>query len=493
MARVLQATAVGRHREAATAAPSRSSSRGHELAGHSSLAASLRAQVVSATLHQTESLETIVSYSIELACGPRRWSVERRYSEFARLHSDLGHDAPSADIFAFTHAYGPMLGFIATRRYQPELIEARLTALDEWLARACTALEFDSRLGRFLAMPCAEIDAFRDWAQRRENAAEPRPCVLCSAGVPCEFSEEVSAARRDAANAPPHEARAHGGKAKGVVLPHEGYILPVGCSPDSVIAPASQAGVAAPCALLALRHAHGYEPTAEALAHQLCALTRLQRTQHGGGGGLPAPSAPLSLAQARRFVEHSCLIHGAAHGQPGRVLARFHPTVMVCALTYLKRLAAVTEAIAAAPPWRTAPTGAEVVGGGSAATAAVSAAAAEKLGERAELLASLLAGDGWQVALLATLVLVTKTYSDFADCLVTNAVLCDKRSGLRAGWPLCTGARLVRAEHDLLHLLDFRTIVSTTELFDAVGRGSVAQNPSRENLGKYYSISPMMR
>ena len=123
MARVLQATAVGGHREAPTTAPSRSSSsRAHGLAGHSSLAASLRAQVVSATLHQTESLETIVSYSIELACGSRRWSVERRYSEFARLHSDLGHDAPSADIFKFTHAFGPMLGFIATRRYQPELI-----------------------------------------------------------------------------------------------------------------------------------------------------------------------------------------------------------------------------------------------------------------------------------------------------------------------------------------------------------------------------------
>lgn len=437
--------------------------------GRSSLAAPLCAQVVSATLHQTRSLETIVSYSIELACGTRRWSVERRYSEFARLHSDLGHDAPNADIFAFTHAYGPLLGFIATKRCLPELIEARLAALDEWLARACTALQFDSRLGHFLAMPCAEIDAFCDWAQRRGSGAEPRPCVLCSAGVPCEFSEEVSAARRDAANAPPREVRAHaGGDAKRVALPHEGFILPcIGCSPDSVIAPAGQAAVAAPRALVALRHEHSYEPTAEALAHQLCALTRLQRMQPGGRGP-DRPSAPLSLAEARRFVEHCCLIHGAAHGQPGRVLARFHPTVMVCALTYLKRLAAVTEAVAAAPTW------AEVgdSGGGAVAAAAVSAAAAQKLGERAELLASLLAGDGWQVALLATLVLVTKTYSDFAGCLVTNAVLCDKRSGLRAGWPLCTGARLVKAEHDLLHLLDFRTIVSTTELPSSPPRSS---------------------
>ena len=483
MARAPPATAVGRHREAPTTAPSRSG--GHEVVGRSSLAAPLRAQVVSATLHQTGSLETIVSYSIELACGTRRWSVERRYSEFARLHSDLGHDAPNADIFALTHAYGPLLGFIATRRCLPELIEARLAALDEWLARACAALEFDSRLGHFLAMPCAEIDAFRDWAQRRGSGAEPRPCVLCSAGVPCEFSEEVSAARRDAANAPPREACAHGGNAKGVALQHEGFILPcIGCSPDSVIAPAGQAAVAAPRALAALRHEHSYEPTAEALAHQLCALTRLHRMQRGGGGP-HGPSAPLSLAEARRFVEHCCLIHGAAHGQPGRVLARFHPTAMVCALTYLKRLAAVTEAVAAAPSWTTAPTRAEVGdsgGAAAAAAAAASAAAAQKLGERAELLASLLAGDGWQVALLATLVLVTKTYSDFAGCLVTNAVLCHKRSGLRAGWPLCTGARLVKAEHDLLHLLDFRTIVSTTELFD-VGRGSAASCEKPSTLG----------
>ena len=95
MARAPPATAVGRHREAPTTAPSRSG--GHEVVGRSSLAAPLRAQVVSATLHQTGSLETIVSYSIELACGTRRWSVERRYSEFARLHSDLGHDAPNAE------------------------------------------------------------------------------------------------------------------------------------------------------------------------------------------------------------------------------------------------------------------------------------------------------------------------------------------------------------------------------------------------------------
>ena len=290
-----------------------------------------------------------------------------------------------------------------------------------------------------------------------------------------------------------------------------------------------------------MHHAYGYELTAEALAYQLCALTRLQRTQcgrspcvgHGHGHGQDLDAA-LSVAEARRFVEHCCLIHGAAHGQPGRVLARFHPTVracalssspavtlaltvirtpepephahapphvssshpnpnpsrtrtphqvMVCALTYLKRLAAVTKT----PPRKVAPPGAEVGVCGSAAEAAggaVSAGAADmpgcdEDGEGVALLASLLAGDGWQVALLATLVLVTKTYSDFADCLVTNAVLCDHRSGLRAGWPLCTGARLRRAEHDLLYLLDFRTTVSATELFD-VGRESVAQN-----LGKY--------
>ena len=63
------------------------------------------------------------------------------------------------------------------------------------------------------------------------------------------------------------------------------------------------------------------------------------------------------------------------------------------------------------------------------------------------------------MALLAALVLVTKTYSDFADTHVSNAVLCDRRSGLRQGWPLCTGPRISRAEHDLLQLLEFRTTV----------------------------------
>ena len=96
---------------------------------------------------------------------------------------------------------------------------------------------------------------------------------------------------------------------------------------------------------------------------------------------------------------------------------------------------------------------------------AAAAAAVEAAGATERVLASLLAGDGWQVALLATLALVTKTYSDFADSEATNAVLCAHRSGLRAGWPLCTGARLRKAEHDLLALLDFRTTVSATELF----------------------------
>ena len=86
------------------------------------------------------------------------------------------------------------------------------------------------------------------------------------------------------------------------------------------------------------------------------------------------------------------------------------------------------------------------------------------------------------MALLAALVLVTKTYSDFAESIATNAVLCNDRSGLRRGWPLCTGPKLRRAEHDLLHLLDFRTIVSTTELFD-VGRGSAASCEKPSTLG----------
>lgn len=201
MARGDSRTAAVRRRQATVAVPSTTCPPCHETTPPASLAASLRAQVVSATLDQTESWDAAVSYSIELACGPRRWKIERRFSEFARLHSDLGHDAPTADIFALTHIHGRVLGFITARRCQPELIEARLAALNEWLALACTALEFDSRLGRFLAVPCAEIDAFRDWAQRREGASEPRPCVLCSAGVPCEFSEEARLATLYAASA----------------------------------------------------------------------------------------------------------------------------------------------------------------------------------------------------------------------------------------------------------------------------------------------------
>ena len=56
-------------------------------------------------------------------------------------------------------------------------------------------------------------------------------------------SPQVSAARRDAAHAPPEE-RALGDRAspEGVALPHDSYVLPAGySSPDSVIAPASQA------------------------------------------------------------------------------------------------------------------------------------------------------------------------------------------------------------------------------------------------------------
>ena len=82
------------------------------------------------------------------------------------------------------------------------------------------------------------------------------------------------------------------------------------------------------------------------------------------------------------------------------------------------------------------------------------------------------------MALLAALVLVTKTYSDFAESLATNAVLCNDRSGLRRGWPLCTGPKLRRAEHDLLHLLDFRTTVLGDELFKVgprCGWGKLAQ------------------
>lgn len=166
-----------------------------------SIAATLRTQVLAATLYQTGSFEAVVYYSIEVTCGMSRWNVERRFSEFVRIHNefghDLGHDTPSAGIFAFTHVHGPVLGAIGALRYQPKLIDARLEALNEWLAYMCTALQFDSRLGHFLAMPAQghflENDAFL--AQRKRGAAEPRPCVLCSAAAPCDFSEDSEEVR----------------------------------------------------------------------------------------------------------------------------------------------------------------------------------------------------------------------------------------------------------------------------------------------------------
>ena len=141
----------------------------------------------------------------------------------------------------------------------------------------------------------------------------------------------------------------------------------------------------------------------------------------------------------------------------------------------------MTEAVAAAPSWTTAPTRAEVGDSGgaaaAAAAAAASAAAAQKLGERS----------CWRLCWRGTAgrsrcLHASAGHQDLLRLrrLPDNAVLCHKRSGLRAGWPLCTGARLVNAEHDLLHLLDFRTIVSTTELFD-VGRGSAASREKGES------------
>ena len=78
-----------------------------------SIAATLRTQVLAATLYQTGSFEAVVYYSIEVTCRMSSWNVERRSSEFVRIHNDfghdLGHDTPSAGIFAFTHVHGPVL------------------------------------------------------------------------------------------------------------------------------------------------------------------------------------------------------------------------------------------------------------------------------------------------------------------------------------------------------------------------------------------------
>lgn len=52
-----------------------------------------------------------------------------------------------------------------------------------------------------------------------------------------------------------------------------------------------------------MRHSYGYEPTAEALALQLCALTSLQRKQRvssgSGGSSQQEPEAAPSVAEVR--------------------------------------------------------------------------------------------------------------------------------------------------------------------------------------------------
>lgn len=452
-----------------------------------------------------------VHYAIEVTCGVRTWSVQRRFSQFWNLHTALGPHAPSAEggIFSSSHEFGPVRAAVQNY-YSPALIEARVRELDAWLGRTCSSNTYSLKLGSFLSLATPDVDAYKSLSR----TPDPKPCVLCSCGVPCEFTEEVSAARRDFvpahsyATAPDFsydayakpEPNVHGGS--GLALLHvlrDSLLLPPTpspltrtLSPDTVTdlittcepcckvdepdgwgATSRPKGGEAKVVAAVMRHSFCYEPTAAALAVELSKL-------HGWLACCGGKTHWLSAAEARRFVDHCCLVRGAAHGQPGRVLARFHPTLMVCALTYLKRLATIAEMPLVLGAREKKGKGDE--GGARAAAAGEKGKEEERGPSQAELrqfkmLASFIEEDDWQVALLACLVLGTKTYSDFADSLVTNAVLCARRSGLREGWPLCTGARLRRAEHELLCLLDFRSTVLPAELFKVgprCGWGSLA-------------------
>ena len=81
-----------------------------------------------------------------------------------------------------------------------------------------------------------------------------------------------------------------------------------------------------------------------------------------------------------------------------------------------------------------------------------------------------LAEDGWQIYLLASLTIATKSYCDVPP---PSSILLGPTSSIRAGWPTCTAVRLHTAERILLHALNHRTLVSSAE-FAAMAFGDEA-------------------
>jgi len=145
-------------------------------------------------LQKTTEHGLAVHYAIEVTCGVRTWSVQRRFSQFWNLHTALAPHAPSAEggIFSSSHEFGPVRAAVQNY-YSPALIEARVRELDAWLGRTCSSNTYSLKLGSFLSLASPDVDAYKSLSR----TPDPKPCVLCSCGIPCEFTEEVSAARRD--------------------------------------------------------------------------------------------------------------------------------------------------------------------------------------------------------------------------------------------------------------------------------------------------------
>ena len=460
-----------------------------------SLAAPLHCCVSAASLTEAgEARELVAVYHVDVTLGSARWTVCHRFSEFVAFYAKLGRDAPACRVIAHAaFACGALRGSL--HRIRPKLIEERVVGLNAWLGEICSTLQFSSVVSEFLDVSSADMSAYKmpcragelitgqgcagDEGRHSVVELQCSQCDMCTAGVMCtvcdvctdpadEQQQQPSTPAEPPAAA---DATAAGSSWSAWLQPRSYFTDGEGgayrahsYSPDSVVtdpsnprAPSPSKQEKTPQQVLISRsqtpqqqqqsqrqqrsqqqqqsqqqqsqqqqsqqHCCSYDRTAAALATDLCLLAR----QRGSAtGGTP------SLAEVRRFVDHCCLVDGVARGQPGRVLKRFPPTVMVCALTYVQRLR------------RT-----------------------ERGDPDAYVLAALLAEDGWQVALLVMLALVTKTYSDFADATVSNAVLCERRSGLRAGWPGCAAPRLARTELMLIRLLDFRTTVRTAEFFHA--------------------------
>ena len=146
----------------------------------------LKARVSEASLMEIGTNEFVVIYSIDVSCCGRTWSVSRRFSEFVSLHTDLGRDAPPADIFSMAHVHGPVIG--AVKRFSPDLIEARTRALDDFIERACDLFQYSLRLGSFLCVASSNVDSYREKRGCKEFEFEPKPCSLSAAGVPCPFT-----------------------------------------------------------------------------------------------------------------------------------------------------------------------------------------------------------------------------------------------------------------------------------------------------------------